>query len=784
MADLVRSDQHGRRLADDGAVLLAGVRRVLGEGFYDELDIAEQAAIEDDIIAIAYRKEVGSTSIERVRKFLNEEFKVSDKQLVKLYHHSIKEEGDGNLKHLPEPDELKNPIVMQSLYQLRKVYNALVDEFGKPDEVRIELARELKTNKENRAKIRSRQQELETENDEIKERLNKYGVPHSPANIQKLKLLQEIEKRAGRMANPFYPDQNFNITKSFFNEGSIQVEHIVPYSISMNDSLANKTLCDADTNRLKGNLTPYEYFKKHRPGEWEEVKQRVFKILPYQKAKRFVSEKNVDADDFISRQLNDTRYISRQAVAYLKQVCKKVEITEGSVVSMLRYYWGLDGILSPYYSLDITDGEYLATLDENENIINYRPYNLKTKKKDGDALSKNGELLHGQVKDGRFYLIKQREDHRHHALDAIVIAFATRSYLQKVSTLLSRGLNKKEIKYSRENQLEKPWETFRTDVRKSIDHLLVHHTQSDRILTKVKKRLYTPEGEPKKINGKELFAEGMAARGPLHEESVFGKHIDNKGEIFYHIRKPIDFVKGYKQWRTIVSPRVREAVYERVKELYPITKLVEGDLPNDWSLSELAKEDKGNVFFITNEDKTRKPMILLSNKNGSPIPVKKVRTKERIREAPQLKEGVNQYVKSGNNHHCLAYENKEGELKFDFVNFWTVVERKKQKYPLFQLPTDGEIIKNLFVKNELFILGLSDEDFEFFLKEKQHDQHSHHLYRVQKMSPSGYLVQFRKHTAANLQNKNDWKGFSSAKGYLELNPIAVTIDILGNIQRR
>jgi CRISPR-associated endonuclease Csn1 len=552
----------------------------------------------------------------------------------------------------------------------------------------------------------------------------------------------------------------------------------------MNDSLGNKTLCDADTNRLKGNLTPYQYFQKYRPDEWEEVKQRIFKILPYQKAKRFISEKNVDADDFISRQLNDTRYISKQAVAYLKTACENVEITEGSVVSMLRYYWGLDGILSPYYSLNVEDGEYLAQLDENENIREYRHYHPSTRKKDEAALSKNGELLHGQVKNGRFYLIKKREDHRHHAVDAVVTAFATRSYLQKVSTLLAQGLEKKEIKYSKDHQLAMPWEKFRIDVKKAINQLIVYHSQADRVYTKVKKRLYKADGQPKKINGKVLFAEGMAARGPLHEESVFGKHTDQNENVFYHIRKPIDFVQGYKQWRKIVSPRVRDAIYERIKVLYPSEKLIAGELPAEWTIGQLHKEDQKNVFFSTNEDNTRKPMIELSNKNGDPIPVKKVRTKEVITEAPQLKEGLNQYVKSGNNHHCLAYEAIDGKLKFNFVNFWSEVERKKQKQAPYQLPFDGEIIKNVFVKNELFILGLINEDFEFFMKEKRYDQLSQHLYRVQKMSPSGYLVEFRKHSAANLKNKNEWKGFASAKTYIELNPIAVRVDLLGKINAR
>tara|TARA_R110002072_G_scaffold169672_11_gene323265 strand:+ start:2619 stop:6260 length:3642 start_codon:yes stop_codon:yes gene_type:complete len=768
----------------DKAVLLAGVRRALKEEFFDGLSMVNQARIEDDVIKVARTKEKGTTSIDRVRRLLRENYGLIDKDFKKLYHHSLREDGDGSEKYLPDPSELKNPIVMKALFELKKVFNALVDEFGEPDQVRIELARELKTNKENRAKIRKNQLDREVENDQIKLRLDEYGINHSPSNIQKLKLLNEIEQRAGQAVNPFWPDKVFNIEKSFFTEGSVQIEHIVPYSISMNDSLANKTLCDEETNRIKGNDTPYEYFRKNRPDEWEEIKERIFKILPYQKAKRFISEKNVDADEFISRQLNDTRYISKQAVSYLKKVCKDVQITEGSVVSMLRYYWGLDGILSPYYNLEVEDGEYLAALCEEGNIIAHLVYNPITKKKDGISLAKKGELIHGQVKDNRFYLIKQREDHRHHALDAIVIAFANRSFLQKVSTLLGKGLGKKEIKYDKNYQLELPWDNFRTDVRKKINHLLVFHSQIDKTIKTVKKKIYLPDGNRKVIKGKEIFSEGLAARGQLHEESVFGKHTDSTGKTFFHIRKPIDHVKGFKQWRNIVSPRVKEAIYDRVKELYPEGKLENGKLPEKWTLSDLSKEDQNNVFFTTREDKSRMPMIYLSNNNGSPIPVKKVRTKENISDPLQLKDGINQHVKSGNNHHCLAFENMEGGIEFEFANFWTVVERKKEKDVIFKMPARGKIIKNVFLKNQLFVLGLSDETFEAFLENMEFDQISHYLYRVQKMSPASYYVEFRKHIAAKLNNVNEWKGFASPKAYLELNPISVSIDVLGNIERR
>lgn len=767
----------------DKAVLLAGVRNAIGPEKFDHFPESQQKSLIKEILKLTLKTidDSNGTSIDKIRQWLLDHLALTDKQLNKLYHHSVKNEGNGSMKLLPIPADVKNPIVMKAMFQYRKVFNQLVLKYGEPSAVKIELARELKNSKKARSEQRKKQRQREDENDQIKTTLDEYGLPHSTENIQKLKLFNEIVERHGKCINPYVPENTISIQELLRPDGFIQIEHIIPQSISLDDSLGNKTLCDADTNRLKGNLTPFQYFDKYRPQDWPTIKDNIFSILPYHKAKKFISEKDYVADDFVARQLNDSRYISKLAAQFTRNACRDVQVTQGGLTSMLRYYWGLDSILSTSYSFGLEDGEYFAAIDENEQLVEARIWSAKTKKQDMAQLNKKGLVIHGQSRNGQFNPIKTRDDHRHHAIDAIVVACAERKHLKSVSTYLTRGLNKKDLKYNREYQIERPWEGFWNDVKSSIDGILVHHDFSDKVLVKVKKKLFDYEGNPK-INrfNEPIQAEGLAARGQLHEETVFGKHINNEGEVFYHVRKPIDFIQNHKHLDQVVDKRVRQAIFERLHKLYPVEKLVEGKLPEKWSLNDLNPEDKKSFFFEIDDSKNRRPMIELHATNGQSFPVKRARTKHRASAISQLKTGVNQYVKGGNNHHLLIYRKHDQSLEMKIETFWTVAQRAKNKKPKIQIPDDGVSIENVFIKNEMFLIGLSEQQITQYINNDRVILFEH-LYRVQKISSSGYKAEFRHHAASTVSNTLEWQGFSSISGYKELNPTKVNIDLLGNI---
>src|SRR5699024_8693807 len=137
---------------------------------------------------------------------------------------------------------------------------------------------------------------------------------------------------------------------------------------------------------------------KDRPDHWKLVEDNIFDILPYHKARRFISKTNPDADEFIERQLNDTRYISRQAKTYLKHVCKNVTVAQGSATSIMRHFCGLDSILGSKYDVEnLQDGEYLAAVDEEDHIIEIVEWDEKTFEDDEKRLKKKGKFLQGNV---------------------------------------------------------------------------------------------------------------------------------------------------------------------------------------------------------------------------------------------------------------------------------------------------------------------------------------------------------------------------------------------------
>lgn len=749
----------------DEAVLLGGLRSAFGAHEWDQMEKEVKQNLEQVILDTAKDGEAKGKAIDRIKVLLEHEYNLPQKKLGNLYHHSVEKEV--KVKHqLPKPENIRNPIVQQALFEVRTLVNAITEKHGEPDEIRVEMARELKASKSHREQIRQRQQEREEENNEIKKRLDEYGHKHTRTNIHKVLLWRECDNIC-----PFTGEQiGFN---ELFDEGYVQIEHIIPYSISLNNSLQNKTLCLAYKNQEKGKQTPYQAFGEN--GEWEEMKSRAYRLFKKNnpKYRRFISKKNPDANDFIERQLNDTRYISKVAKNYLKHICSKVTVTPGTTTSMLRHFWGLDGILGDTYEVDdMEDGEYLAATDSGDNIIELLPWNKKTLKKDQKKLEKKGSFLQGYVKNDTFYPFKQRNDHRHHALDALAVACTEASYLNQIARLSRKGWTNRSIKEN--NEIEHPWSTFWGDANEAIQSILVSHKQNDRILTNVKKQLFDYQGNPKTDDeGNRLpLGQGKAARGQLHEETVYGKHPGKNGEEYFHARKPLDAINNSAKVNKIVDPAIRDLVRQAVKKADPSINLDERySVPN-------------HAFFnIDEETKKRMPLVHLPNKNGDPIPVKKVRIREHIGNAQRLKEGINGFVNPKNNHHVLLYENNEGELAEEVLTFWEVVERKAQKQNVVQLPPDGSNIITTLQINDLFLLNLKDEqvrdnlDNPTFLAD--------YLYRVQKLSSKYY--EFRLVTESTLDNKiapyyHRIQSFGTGKtGWKRFNPVKINISPLGEI---
>ncbi len=682
----------------DVAVVIGGIKNVFGSE-WEKLSDEKRNYLIDNVEGIVRSKTKGGF-IDIIKDILRNDYNISDNQLRKLYHHSATIDAAELLERLPvgkeadkEIQTIRNPIVITALFELRKLVNELIDEHGKIDEIKVEMARDLKISKSQRNKIRKEQKRLEKENDRIKDRLRENDVRNTHDNILLYKLWEECKKTCPYTGKPISVTQLFS--------GEVQIEHIHPWSRSLNDSFSNKTLCYADENRKKGDKTPFEFYGNDETN-WSAIKERALKLFSdtkeypnaYQKFKRFVQIKF--DDDFSSRQLNDTRYISKEAKNYLSRICKNVIVSPGQATSNLRQKWGMNNILN----------------DENE---------------------------------------KTREDHRHHAIDALVMACTKVSYVQELS---------KWNRYNRNSELKNfplPWETFRKDAEVAVDKILVSHKKVSNDIT-----VRTHKCEK---NGKTHANVGVAARGQLHKETVYGKRTFN-GEEAFHVRKSIESLTTEKQLEKVVDESIKLLIRKRIQELGGFVK---GNIPV-------------NTFFVVDENGVKQPQIFLPNKNGAPVPVLKVRMKENIGGAEKLKDKVNQWVNPRNNHHVLIYKDEKGNLKEEVVTFWTVVERKRTGQSAYQLPLDGkEIVTTLHI-NDMFLLGLNEDEINW--ENPDYEVLKEHLYRVQKLTSGDYF--FRMHKSSTVTD-NDYKqirGFGEGKtGWFTFTPIKVKISVSGKIEK-
>jgi len=686
----------------DIAVALAGIKKAIesrGEPITDK----ELLFIEDNVPVII-RSKIQGGYIEEVKQVLRDEFNLTDEQLSNLYHHSTELEKQEVIGRLPigkEADQeiqaIRNPVVVRAIFEVRKVVNQIIEKFGAIDQIKVELARDLKTSKEARNQIRKRQKENEERNEKAIQGLKENKQPITHENILKYKLWQECNHE-----DP-YTGKTIAIS-DLFNDNKIQIEHIIPYSRSLDDSYMNKTLCDAKLNQNKGDRTPWEYFSGMGEEEWEKVKNRalsIFQTSPefpnrYRKFKKFIA-KELD-DDFISRQLNDTRYISKEAKNYLQKVCKDVQVAPGQMTSKLRHHWGMN------------------------------------------------ELIREEDKE------KNREDHRHHAIDALVMACHQRKHLQKIS---------KFNRYRRPPNWEfpEPWENFWVEARNSIREILVSHDNKDRVIAKKATRV--------KKNGKVFKSAGVAARGALHKATVYGKRKPPKSLEGYHKRNSLEKVKNQGHVKKIVDDRIRSIIYNHLRSERINIDAKKFSIPS-------------GTFFKKNEDGVLEPRVFLPNKRGDKVPIKKVRMVENFNNAEQLKDKINGFADLQNNHHVLIYNDVEGKLKENVVSFWEVVERKIQRQPKYQLPATGEEIVTILKADDMFILGSNEAQLKGWLDRGEKLKIFDALYRVQKFS-SGYYV-FRHHAASTLDHDDQMERVQSFSAYEKLNPIKVRINKIGDIE--
>jgi CRISPR-associated endonuclease Csn1 len=308
-----------------------------------------------------------------------------------------------------------NPTVHIALNQLRRLVNQLITKYGKPDEIVIELARELKQSKKQKDEERQKNRKNEEANKARRAELERLRVPDNAGNMLRLRLWEE--QRDGLQSFCPYSGVQISLQQLFSSE--VEVDHILPFSRTLDDSASNKIVCFTSSNRGKKNQTPFEFFSTQ--SLWPAIEANAQK-LPRNKRWRFAADAmekfKTENRDFLDRQLNETRHLARVAKTYLDFISPQVWVVTGSLTALLRGKWGLNSILS----------------DDNR---------------------------------------KNRDDHRHHAIDAFVIGNISRSMLNELSRRAALAEDRQDARIIAD--VPEPFDGCRDQLRELVRAMIVSH---------------------------------------------------------------------------------------------------------------------------------------------------------------------------------------------------------------------------------------------------------------------------------------------------------------------
>ena len=522
---------------------------------------------------VVFQPDYGSLSTKAIRKILPHlkdglEYSVACEYAG--YRHSkaslTKEEIEqkklkDKLELLPR-NSLRNPVVEKILNQMVNVVNAVVDEYGKPDEIRIELARELKKSAKEREEMTKSINETTRLHGEYVKILQgePFFLEHVSRNdIIRYKLYKELESNG---YHTLYTDTYIPCEKLFSKE--FDIEHIIPQAKLFDDSFSNKTLESRQANLDKSNATAFDFVATKYGDEFADAnyKPRVEKLYQNGKISKTKRDKLLmrEADipsGFINRDLRDSQYISKKAREILEEMVRFVVPTTGSITDRLREDWQLVDVMQE---------------------LNWDKYNKL-------GLT---EVIEGR--DGqRIYRIKdwtKRNDHRHHAMDALTIAFTKRSYIQYLNNLNARvqkgveeyfdldmveiadldkehrasavyGIEKKELYRDSKGKLRfkppMPLDEFRAEAKMQLENTLVSIKAKNKVVTKNVNVSKKKKGKNRKVQ--------LTPRGQLHLETVYGY-----GKQYATKEEKVNASFTEEKIKTIANKRIREALSERLKQ--------------------------------------------------------------------------------------------------------------------------------------------------------------------------------------------------------------------------
>lgn len=428
-----------------------------------------------------------------------------------------------------------NPTVHIALNQLRLVVNTLIERYGKPTEIHLEIARDLKMSAKQLAEL-ERQQKANTRanaaRDAFIEQINAdhgLSLAKNYDNRLRLRLWEELAKEPNLRCCPYTGER---ITPKLLFSHEVEIDHILPFAQTLDDSPANKVLCMRSANRIKRKRSPYEAFGHDPAGyDYAGILNRAL-LLPGNKRWRFQDDAMVkfrDEQGFLARQLVDTQHLGRAAQRYLTSVVPpdRVRVSPGRVTALLRHHLGLETLLIP-----------------------------------DDAPDRIG---------------KNRADHRHHAIDALVIALIDPRFLKFVRDANAASeLDRIEI--------SAPWPNFRAEAKAAVEAIIVSHR---------------PDHNP---------------AGRLHEETAYGEVLQDPAR-----RRPNQLWEIEKGYNLVVRKPVaglKATDIERIRDHVVRRKL-------DECLDGVSESDKsawaGALAKFSSTTGTRSVRLLIKDKSARQV---------------------------------------------------------------------------------------------------------------------------------------------------------------------
>jgi len=773
---------------------------------------------------ITMQDDYGSLSAKAMRKIIpylkaghpfakkDEEDKIASATALAGYNHSsslTKIENEkrllkDKLEILPK-NSLRNPVVEKILNQMINVINAIIanPEMGKPDEIRIELARELKKNAKERAEMTTNIEASKRAHEKITDILIKeFGIKNPTRNdIIRYKLYEELKVNGYKTlySNSYIPREKL-FSKEF------DIEHIIPKALLFDDSFSNKTICIRQENLDKGDRTAFDYMENLGKEQLDTFVSRVEAAasakedsITKAKYKKLLMKASEIGEGFIERDLRESQYIAKMAKEMLQEICRSIISTSGSITDRLREDWGLINIM------------------QELNFEKYKKLGLTEiiEKKDGSTKERITDW-------------SKRNDHRHHAMDALTIAFTKHNHIQYLNYLNARrnerhkmhgnvmAIEAKETELKidedgkRKRKFKMPMTHFRSEAMHHLEQVLVSFKAKNKVATKNKNRIITGKGEKIKIE--------LTPRGQLHKETVYGslqQYAAKEEKIGPKFTEELINKVASPKYKAALLKRLKEnendpkkafsgknspeknpiiidnsntqkvpekvklvtleTAYTTRKEITPelkvekvidigIRKILEARLAtcNGNAKEAFVNLDKNPIWLNKEKGISIKRVTISGVNNVEPLHYKKDHLGNLILNS-EGKPFPNDFVSTGNNHHVAIYKDEQGNLQESIVSFYEAIERINQGQPiinkLFNIELGWQFMFTM-KQNEIFIFpndGFYPAEIDL-INPLNRSLISPNIFRVQKITTKDYF--FRHHLETNVEMNTTTKNIA------------------------